>query len=111
MKRIALATIACLFLAAAGCARNPDGTINWGKTNANVLTVAATIGKDAVIIDCNDANLFYVLANDVNASTRVKNALAINSKVVTDACPLALAALNAGTGKIVVQTGSVVPAS
>ena len=55
------------------------------NASANVL---ATIGVDLVKIECNGgANLIQIVASDVGAVQRVQNALNVNVKVATDACP------------------------
>lgn len=90
----------------AGCATNPNGTINWAQTNTNVATATAAVkavGQDIVTFDCSNAALIYVIAKDANAQVRVQAALAKNAQIAKDACP----ALGV-TPSVVVQTGTVV---
>lgn len=103
-----LAIIAAL-AALAGCATNPDGSINWNQTNTNVATVttaAKAIGQDIVQFDCSNAGLIYVTAKDANAQARVQAALAKNAQIAKDACPSLT-----GNASVVVQTGTVLPAA
>lgn len=112
IRRLIAAMLCCAVLPLAGCATNPDGSVNWSLTGKNVVAgansvaaAAVQIGKDAVVIDCNDANLAYVIAKDANAQSRVQTFLAINAQIVKDACPALLPA-----GQIIVQTGASVAA-
>ncbi len=54
--------------------------------------LAKNIGVDAVTVWCASSNIVYVIANDVNAQSRVTAALEKNAKAATDACPMIAAA-------------------
>ena len=104
------AITAALGLSLAGCATNPDGTVNWSTsvtqyTQAAQATAAAAkqIGQDLVQVDCSAANIVYVIAQSVAAQSRVTAALKTNSDLAQKLCPLLT-----GNPAIVVQTGSVV---
>lgn len=88
-------SIVGLAIGLAACATNPDGTINWTQSTTNyanalnaTTNVVKAIGQDIVAIDCKYGALVEVIAKDAGAAQRVQNALAKNTKVINDACPM-----------------------
>ena len=80
-----LVTVAALLFTAATAVAPYGCTPAQLNASANLLL---TIGIDAVKVECNGgAQLIQLIAADVNAQQRVQAALAINTKVATDACP------------------------
>ena len=94
-----------LAVAIAGCSQTQLASYT-SAANAT-LAVVKQVGTDLVRFDCSNAGLIYVIAQDANATARVKAALAKNAAIAKDACPAIL-----GSAAVVVQTGAVVqPAS
>ncbi len=80
-----LATIFALLFTVATAAAPFGCTPQQLNASANLFL---TIGVDLVKFECNGgANLIQLVAADVGAKQRVQDALAIDTKVATDACP------------------------
>lgn len=52
------------------------------------LTLAKQIGTDAVQIWCASSGIIYVVANNIDAKSRVSVALGKNNAAATAACPM-----------------------